>query len=156
MSKKGNHRRSLQFVWYELQEPRRCRQSFHDNGSFYFTLKVQDGYNWHPTPSAALELLGLCYATLHPALLIRQSVFVSVLLILIQFFRYLQAVFALLLLSKSIRTLVHHCSCPPARNLGSRVSGLVPYQLPSNILVNWWRESWNGRSDMIKQRWGWW
>ena len=38
------------------------------------------------------------------------------------------AVFAILLLPKCMVNLFYHCPCPPARDLGSRVSGLVFYQ----------------------------
>ena len=43
-----------------------------------------------------------------------------------------QAVFALLLLPNWLVNFFHYCPCPPARSLGSRVSGLVlnPCQLP--------------------------
>ena len=44
-------------------------------------------------------------------------------------FQRLWAVIALLHLPKCMASLFHHCPCPPTRDLGSRVSGLVFYSL---------------------------
>ena len=43
----------------------------------------------------------------------------------VSFFRRLRAVFALLLLPNCLNSLFYHCPCPPARDFGSRVYGLV-------------------------------
>ena len=49
-------------------------------------------------------------------------------LVSVKFFRRLQAVFALLLLPNCLNNLFYHCPCPPARDFGSRVYGLVRIQ----------------------------
>ena len=64
-------------------------------------------------------LLSRVHATLQPALSVSPSVCNTLL-----FWRS-RAVWGLLLLSNSLVGLFHHCSCPSARDLGSRVSGLV-------------------------------
>ena len=53
----------------------------------------------------------------------------------------LRAFFILLLLPKCLVSLFYHCPCPPARNFGSRVSGLVLqrsyHSTSGNIGQNW-------------------
>ena len=43
----------------------------------------------------------------------------------VSFFQHLWAVFALLLLPNHLNNLFYNCPCPPARDFGSRVYGLV-------------------------------
>ena len=59
-----------------------------------------------------------CYVGQSIGPLVRRSVRVS-------FFRRLRAFFALLLLPNCSNSLFYHCPCPPARDFGSRVYGLV-------------------------------
>ena len=51
------------------------------------------------------------------------------------FFRRLWAVFTLLLLPNCLVGLFHHCPCQPARDLGSRVYGLV-FLMPNCFSLN--------------------
>ena len=82
---------------------------------------------------SAIRFLVACYATLHPALSVRRSFRRSVgLSVRPSHFTFsaLMGVLALLLLPKC-STDLNYGPCPPARDWGSRVSGLVQSVRPS-------------------------
>ena len=77
-------------------------------------------------PSNVLSMffsLVACYATLHPALSVRRSVRRSVRPPHFTFFGFLR--FLALLLLPKWSGLLNYSPCPPARDWGSRISGLV-------------------------------
>ena len=86
-------------------------------------------------PPKTVTILVACYATLHPAMLVHWLVLFLVNWLvsqLVPFFIFLAflSFLSLLLLPKCFSDLFLHCSCPPARDQGSRVSGLV------QVLIN--------------------
>ena len=76
-----------------------------------------------PSASVCLFLFSRVHATLHPALSVRRSVRLSVSPSHFTFLGFLRSL-ASLLLPKSCIDL-NYGPCPPARDWGSRVSGLV-------------------------------
>ena len=92
---------------------------------------------WFIEDTWASSFLVACYATLHPALSVRPSVGPSVRPSHFTFFGFLRFL-ASLLLPKWWSDL-NYGPCPPARDWGSRVSGLVfnrmPHKCKENLLL---------------------
>ena len=118
-------------------------------GKFAWILRVlkkmEDDWILRKGKRSLSWFLVACYATLWPAMSVRRSALAFFVL--------------LLLLPNCLKSLFYHCPCPPARNFGSRVYGLVPFlaQMSASLvnrigLLWWWSFSqWDQTADSLIQ-----
>ena len=100
-------------------------RSLRSFSSFYNFFKHFKSFQVNLSYSKAIQALFLvaCYPTLQPAISVRCSVGRS--LGPLYTFSAFLSLLSLLLLPKCSSDLLRHCSCPPARNWGSRVTSVV-------------------------------